>query len=150
MRPLATVASALRLLALVIVCTVLLAGGWLWFHRDDGGAEVVDDSSHGGWMTIRYQGVRVDIPASWKRLDMDDCEFTFEVWASPDSKSCAWADGMAFYRSDTFDPSQEPGVRRADTHDGPQWGGYIYAGALAVYAADDDRDTVLRVLKSAR
>jgi hypothetical protein len=149
MRPLTTVTSALRLLALVVVCA-LLAGGWLWFHRDDGGAEVVDASSHAGWMTIRYEGVRVDIPTSWERLDMDGCEFQFEVWAPPDSESCAWTGGMAFYRSATFDPSQKPGVRRAGTHDEPAWGGYTYAGPFAVYAADDDRQTVLRVLKSAR
>jgi hypothetical protein len=150
MRPLATVSSALRLLALVVVCASLLAGGWLWLHRDNAGAEVVDASSHAGWMTIRYQGVRVDIPASWERLDMGDCEFQFEVWAPPDSESCAWTRGMAFYRSATFDPSQKPGVRRAGTHEKPEWGGYTYAGALAVYASDDDRGTVLRVLKSAR
>jgi hypothetical protein len=149
MRQMATAKSALRLLALV-VCALLLAGGWLWFHRDDGGAEVVGDSPHASWMTIRYQGVRVDIPASWERLDMDDCEFQFEVWTPPDSKRCAWANGMAFYRSETFDPSQKPGVRRADTHDGPEWGGYTYAGTFAVYASDDDRETVRRVLKSAR
>jgi hypothetical protein len=150
MRPLATVSSALRLLTLVAVCASLLAGGWLRFHRDDAGAEVVDASSHAGWKTIRYQGVRVDIPTSWVRLDKDDCEFQFEVWVPSDSEGCAWAHGMAFYRSATFDPSQKPGVKRAGTHQKPEWGGYTYAGALAVYASDDDRDTVLRVLKSAR
>jgi hypothetical protein len=133
-----------------VVCASVLAGGWLWFHRDDGGAEVVGDSSHAGWVTIRYQGVRVDIPASWERSDMGACEFQFEVWAPPDSNSCAWATGTAFYRSANFDPAHKPGVRRAKTPDDPEWSGYTYAGDFAVYAADDDRETVLRVLQSAR
>ena len=97
MRPLARVSSPLRLLALVLVCALVLAGVWLWLDRDDGGAEIVGDSSRPGWMTIRFQGLRVDIPASWERSDRDDCEFEFEVWAPPDSKSCKWAGGVAFY-----------------------------------------------------
>ena len=150
MRPLARVSSPLRLLALVVVCALVLVGGWLWFGRDDGGAEVVDDSSQAGWMTIRYQGVRVDIPASWERSDRDDCEFQFEVWGPPDSESCQWARGMAFYASATFDPAHKPGIRRSKSRDDPEWAGYSYAGDFAVYAADDDRKTVLRVLQSAR
>jgi hypothetical protein len=149
MRPLAIVSSPLRLLALVLVCALVLAGVWLWRDRDDGGAEIVGGSSRPGWMTIRFQGVRVDIPASWERLDRDDCEFEFEVWAPPDSQSCKWAGGVAFYGSATFDPAHKPGVRRTESREQPEWGGYTYAGALAVYASDDDRETVLRVLRSA-
>lgn len=33
-----------------------------------------------GWKTIEYDGVRVDIPATWERWDMGSCEFTFERW----------------------------------------------------------------------
>ena len=150
MRLLTRMSSPLRLLASALVCALVLAAGWLWFNRGDGGAEVVGDAAHPGWMTIRYQGVRVDIPASWERSDMGACEFQFEVWAPPESKSCEWADGMAFYGSATFDPAQKPGVRRTKSRDQPDWGGYTYAGDFAVYAADDDRETVLRVLRSAR
>ena len=149
MHPLARASSPLRLLALVLVCALVLGGVWLWLARSDGGAEVVDDSSHPGWMTIRYQGVRVDIPASWERSDREDCEFQFEVWAPPESNSCQWAGGVAFYGSATFDPAHEPGVRRTESRDEPEWGGYTYAGDFAVYASDDDRETVLRVLQSA-
>jgi hypothetical protein len=150
MRLLARISSPLRLLAAALVCALVLAGGWLWFSRDEGGAEVVGDSPHQGWMTIQYQGVRVDIPASWERSDMDDCEFQFEVWAPPESQGCKWADGMAFYGSATFDPAQKPGVRRTNSRNQSEWGGYTYAGDFAVYASDDDRETVLRVLQSAR
>jgi hypothetical protein len=149
MRPLARVSSALRLLALVLACALVLAGVWLWLDRDGGGAEIVGDSSRPGWMTIRFEDVRVDIPASWERLDRDDCEFKLEVWAPPHSDGCKWTGGVAFYRSATFDPAHEAGVRRTESRGEPAWGGYTYAGELAVYASDDDRETVSRVLGSA-
>jgi hypothetical protein len=149
MLPVARVTSRLRLLALVSVCALVLAGVWLWLGRDDGGAEMVGGSSRPGWTTIRFEGVRVDIPASWKRLDRDDCEFEIEVWAPSDSQSCTWAGGVAFYGSATFDPAQGPGVRRTASREEPAWGGYTYAGNFAVYASDDDRETVLQVLQSA-
>jgi hypothetical protein len=150
MPPLARVLSPLRLLALLSVCVLVLAGVWLWLDRDDGGAEMVGDSSRSGWMTIRFEGVRVDIPASWERVDRGDCEFEFEAWAPPaHSDGCTWAGGVAFYRSATFDPAHKAGVRRTESRGEPEWGGYTYAGDLAVYASDDDRETVLRVLQSA-
>ena len=148
LRPLPRVASPLGLLALTLVGALVLAGGWLWLARDDGGAEVVGDRSPDGWTTIRYQGVRVDIPASWERSDRDGCEFQFEVWTPPGSKGCDWAGGVAFYASATYDPADKPGVRRTESRDEPEWGGYSYAGDLVVYAADDDRKTVVRVLDS--
>lgn len=129
---------------------MVLTGVWLWPARDDGGAEMVGDSSRPGWVTIQFEGVRVDIPASWKRSDRHDCAFTFEAWAPPGSTSCTWAGGVAFYRSATFDPAQEPGTRRTGSRGQPEWGGYTYAGDLAVYASDDDRETVLQVLQSAQ
>jgi hypothetical protein len=151
MRPVAEMSSRARLLALVLACVWVLAGGWLWFaDRGDDGAEVVDDSSRSGWKTIEFQGVRVDIPASWQRSDMDDCEFQFEVWAPQESAGCEWAGGMAFYGSSTFDPAHDPGVRRTESQDEPDWGGYTYAGDFAVYASDDARETVQEVLQSAQ
>ena len=149
MRPWTKVSSPLRLLALVVACVVVLGGVWLWLARDDGGAEVVGDSSHPGWTTIEYEGVRVDIPASWERSDRSDCEFQFELWAPPGSRGCTWVGGVAFYASATFDPARGPGVVRTESRGEPEWGGYAYAGDFAVYAADDDRETVARVLKSA-
>jgi hypothetical protein len=149
MRPLARAWSPLRLLGLVVVCALVLAGAWLWLGRDDGGAKMVGNSSRPGWMTIRFEGVRVDIPASWERLDTDDCEFEFEVWAPPHADVCTWSGGVAFYRSATYDPAHKAGVRRTESRGEPEWGGYTYAGDFAVYASDDDRETVSRVLRSA-
>src|SRR5436190_6277190 len=143
MRPLANMWSPLRLLSVVAVCALVLAAAWLWFDRDGDGAEVVGDSSHRGWMTIRYRGVQVDIPASWERLDKSECEFQFEVWAPPNLKGCEWASGVAFYASATFDSAHEPGVSRTKIRNEPEWGGYTYVGTFAIYASDDDRQTVM-------
>jgi hypothetical protein len=55
---------------------------------------------------------------------------------------------VAFYAAATFDPAQEPGVRRTEHPGDAAWGGYTYAGDWAVYVSDDDRATVQRVLTS--
>ena len=103
------------------------------------------------WKTIESRGVQVDVPASWDRLDVSDCEFQFELWGPPDSPACRLdAGGVAFYSSATFDPAHGPGVRRTDDNNGPSWNGYAYAGDLAVYVSDDDRSLVRKVLSSVR
>ena len=147
-----TTARAARLLLPAVVCAGLLAGGFLWYAAErDPHAEVVTESStRDGWQTIDYKGVQVDIPASWEPTDMAGCEFRFEHWAPPDVPECGLGGGVAFYASATFDPAHGPGVRRTDSADGPTWGGYADAGDFAVYASDDDRDLVQRVLSSAR
>lgn len=109
---------------MALVCTGILAGGFLWYAERDSHAEVVTESSTpGGWKTIEYQGVRVDIPASWEPTDTDDCEFHFERWAPPASPECDGDGGVAFYGSATFDPAHGPGVRRTDSPDSPIWEG---------------------------
>ena len=72
------------------------------------------------------------------------------VWAPPEVNGCDWAGGMAFYGSSTFDPAHRPGVKRVESQDEPEWGGYTYVGDFAVYASTDDREVVKRVLQSAR
>ena len=141
-----------RVLVLVIVfsCAAIVGGALLWNStRHEGGAEVVAESSQSGWKTIRYRDVRVTIPAVWERSDRDECEFKFEHWAPPESDDCKTSGGVAFYASATFDPARGPGVARVQNRGEPEWGGYTYAGELAVYVADDDRAIVQQVLKSA-
>ncbi len=140
-----------RVLVLAVVCIGLLAGGFIWYAQRDSHAEVVSESSKsGGWKTIEYQGVRVDIPASWEPTDTDDCEFKFERWAPRDEAECDGDGGVAFYASATFDPAHGPGVSRTDRPDSPAWEGYSYAGEFAVYASDDDHALVQKVVDSAR
>lgn len=131
-----------RLVVAAGLClSVALAALW---YVDRGGADVVAERA--GWQTIEYQQVRVEIPASWERLDQGGCEFEFEVWAPPGTAPCSWSGGVGFYGSATFDPAHRPGIWRDDDTD---WAGYAYAGEFAVYVGDDDRATVRRVLASA-
>jgi hypothetical protein len=103
-----------------------------------------------GWKTIVYGGVQVDIPTGWTRSDMENCEFQFERWTPPSLPACSPDGGVSFYGSDTFDPADGPGIRHDETaNDAPAWAGYVYAGDFAVYVADDDRDLVQHVLRSA-
>jgi hypothetical protein len=149
MVPLSAGATSARLLMIVLAGSVVLAGAWLWLGRgDDDHAEVVSDPATSEWKTIEYRGVQVDIPASWEPLDMDNCEFQFEVWAPPET-GCDWAGGVAFYGSATFDPAHGPGVQRVTSPNEPEWRGYTFAGDFAVYASTDDRDAVERILQSA-
>lgn len=115
---------------------------------------VVDESDErGGWKTINYQGVGVDIPAEWQRLDVGDCEFRFQRWAPSGTPACEPdAAGVGFYGSNTALMARGPGVWRADTDGGkaPTWVGYVYAGDYVVHASNDDRDLVEQVLDSAR
>nr|BFE74027.1 hypothetical protein GCM10020092_073280 [Actinoplanes digitatis] len=114
---------------------------WPPYRPPSSSAPVRDD-----WQTIEYRGVKVDIPADWKRLKKDDCEFQFEQWAPPGSHPCDFKGGVRFYGSATFDPAHGPGVRRTTG----TWSGYVYAGDYAVYVSGADRDLVQRVLDSAR
>ena len=140
----------LRLL-LLLASVLVLAGVLLWFgQRHDDRAEVPSGSSASSWKTVEYRGVQVDVPGSWVPVDMDACEFQYEVLAPPVVTGCDWAGGVAFYGSATFDPAHRPGVRRGGSRGEPGWGGYTYAGDFAVYASDDDRKVVARVLRSTR
>ena len=134
-----------------VVCVLVLAAAFAFYASRDPRAEVVEDAGAPvGWKVIDYEGVHVAIPADWDRLDQGDCEFRFERWAAPGTKACAVAGGVAFYGSATFDPADGPGVRRNKAQDEPRWGGYAYAGKFAVYASDDERAVVRKILASAK
>ena len=114
------------------------------------GRGVVDDAAAStGWKVLEYEGVRVDVPAEWERVDQTGCEFQFERWGPPGTEECEYDGGVAFYASATFDPAHGPGMRRSNSQDEPTWGGYAYAGEFAVYASDDDRTVVAEILRSA-
>jgi hypothetical protein len=141
-----------RLLVVAAVFAALLILVLVWFRAaGDPRSEVVGDSpSREGWKTVEYDGVRVDIPSAWERMDTGDCEFPFERWARPDSPPCDFEEGVAFYGSATFDPAHGPGVRRTTENGTPAWGGYTYVGDFAVYASYGDRALVHDVLASAQ
>jgi len=141
-----------RQLAAVAAVAALLIVVFVWFRTaSDPRSEVVGDSpSRAAWKTVEYEGVQIDIPSGWERLETDDCEFQFERWARPDSPPCDFEEGAAFYGSATFDPAHGPGVRRTTENGTPAWGGYTVVGDFAVYASYGDRDLVRDVLASAR
>lgn len=103
-----------------------------------------------GWKTVTYKGTQVDIPSTWQRVDMSGCEFKSVRWAHPSSPPCAFQGGVEFYGSATFDPFNGPGVRRNPEDDDKRWGGYVLAGRFAIYASDDNRDLVQKMLGSVR
>ena len=144
-----------RPLVLALTCTALLAVALvLWFRSssDVRSRVVLDERTQEGWKSVEYDDVRVDVPSTWVRSDLSDCEFQFERWARPGSATCEADEGVAFYGSATFDPSRGPGIRRAD-HGGSvdgAWAGYVLVGDVAVYVSDADRDVAEHVLASAR
>ena len=137
-----------------VACAVALAVGIWWYANRGPNAEVVDDAaSSAGWKTIEFEGVRVDIPASWEALDLSDCEFEFERWGPPEVSPCdPDAEGVAFYGSSTFDAEHGPGVIRdsGQSPKAPDWEGYAYAGEFAVHASHSDRGVVEDILRSAK
>ncbi|MDQ3690921.1 MAG: hypothetical protein M3406_12995, partial [Chloroflexota bacterium] len=97
-----TAKPSARPVALVAACAALFAVVLIWFQATSG-------PSAEGSKTIEYEGVEIDIPSTWERLDMSDCEFQSERWAQPDSPPCDFEGGAAFYGSTTFDPAHGPG-----------------------------------------
>jgi hypothetical protein len=136
------------------VAVLFAAGLGLSAMQDDPGAELIGDAANApGWKTLAYEGVKVDIPADWERVDMGGCEFRFERWAPPKTPPCdPDAEGVAFYGSATFDPNVGPGVVQNDSADPqiPDWEGYVYAGDYAVHASANDRAVSEGILNSAR
>lgn len=111
-------------------------------------AEVVDRPSP-RWQTIEYEGVRVDIPASWHRADLGDCEFGFEHWTASADDACGDGPGVSFYSSATFDPVHGPRVGRHGMGPGPsRWSGWAPGGEYDVSVSAVHRSVAQRVLAS--
>ncbi|HSE08404.1 MAG TPA: hypothetical protein VLB29_07040 [Nocardioidaceae bacterium] len=145
---------SVRILLFGAALALLLAVGLGLYALRDSRARVIDESTDAtGWKTLEYEGVRVNIPSDWERLDMGGCDFRFERWAPQGVSPCdPDAEGVAFYGSATFDPDLGPGVIRNDGEDPkiPGWEGYVYAGEFAVHASSNDRAVVEGILDSAK
>ena len=147
-----TAASRVRQLALALLLTAacVMTVSWIQATGPSSPEAVGASSSSGSWKTVEYEGVRVDIPSAWERVDTSGCEFQFVRWAHPETPPCDFEEGVALYASATFDPAHRPGIRRTTENGIPGWGGYTYAGDFAVYISHDDRDVVRKVLASAQ
>lgn len=105
------------------------------------GEVVVDGAVVDGWRTVTYDGVSVDVPDAWQRLDMSSCEWEFVQLGPATADPCEQTDGVSFYGSATFDPATGPGLRGRS--------GYVGAGDRIAYVTADP-DVAWRVLASAR
>jgi hypothetical protein len=104
-----------------------------------------------GWKQVTYRGVDLEVPPSWERLDMTDCDSSPERWGPAELDPCAPDAGLWFLESATFDPATGPGVHTAPASvnlpDGG-WTGYVTRGDVVVNVADPDQDVVRRILQS--
>lgn len=141
-----------RVAVLLLACAVAVLGVVLLTDRDADPAprsRTVGEAPREGWRTVAIDDLRVDLPASWRRLDTSGCELAFERWGPEDLDACDPAAGLAFYGSATFDPALGPGVHRGRGDD-PAWGGYQTAGSMVAYAGGPDRAVVTAILGSVR
>ena len=132
--------------ALAVPVGVLALGGADSTDPDQVATDPSDDAP-AGWHTVEHEGVLVDVPPNWGRLDTAGCAFELVRFGPPGSDPCGY-DGQSlnFYGSAIFDPAHGPGLRAEDE----RWAGYVYTGDWAVYAAVDDQDRARRILGSAR
>lgn len=141
-----------RLLILGGVAAIVIAVGLAWYATRGPCAEVVEQPTDPtGWKAIEYEGVRVGFLApgsGWTGVTA--------------SSSSSTGDHPTHLRADRrgASPSTSPRrsipptaltSRRTETpgSGAAEWAGYVYAGDFAVYASDDDRAVVERVLDSA-
>jgi hypothetical protein len=145
---------------------VLIAGAVLLFvglglvflvqrdERDDMWAQqavVVENGAVAdGWQTIEYQGVAVDLPESWQRVDNAGCQFDLEHWGPEEAPECSYDVGVMFMLSGSYDGRYGPGPRRSPPSEASPWSGYRLVEPWAVIVAHNDRDVAHRVLSSAR
>lgn len=135
--------------ALVLAAAVVLAFTDRGDHPPSSYPHARVVSETGGWKTIEYRGVRVDVPWRWQRVDMAGCEFSYERWAPPGTTPCRYAGGVAFFGSATFDPAYGPGARRSERAGEPAWSGWTDGDSwLVVDAGDEDREVVAKILGS--
>jgi hypothetical protein len=153
-----SIPRGVRVLLVAAGCALLLAIALISFRTTTGKPPATTEkpaatterppAAPPAWQTVEYQGVRIDLPATWARSDTSGCEFQFPKWAPPGSAPCDAGTSAGLYGSATFDPAYGPGVRK--TTGAGTWAGWVYAGDFAVYATGTDRELVQRVLDSAR
>jgi hypothetical protein len=101
----------------------------------------------GGLQHVTYDGAAVDVPEDWEPVP---CEHGDLIQVGPGEPGpCKGGVGVAFYRSETFDPADAPGVLSRSHQGGAGlWSGYAYGGDWAVYVQTPDRHLTRQVLAS--
>jgi hypothetical protein len=103
-------------------------------------------------LPIENDGVQVNVPGNWVKLDTSSCEFRWIRFAPYGVDPCDY-DGasLSFYASATFDPATSAG-EITSVPDSPDRlaGGYVYAGDWAVYVQAGSVLPVTEILSSVR
>lgn len=108
--------------------------------------EVADPVASGEVRTGKFDGITFDVPAAWTRVDCAS-----QIQYSP-TGACIGAMGVGLrFLNDTFQPAMAEG-ELVSTRAGERtvWGGYVFAGDWAVYAAAPERDVIRTILDSVR
>lgn len=139
--------SAFMALAAAVLIGAVIAGT-TWLFKPGGSTAPPLNVAPGHWKTIEFEGLRVDIPSTWKPVKANKCEFQFAEHY-PETTVCDETPGLRLYGRSLFDPYRQPGVQRTNTSGKAVWSGYIYRGDFAVVASGSNREMVQRVLGSA-
>jgi hypothetical protein len=144
-------------IVVLLIAGVLVAGyaGYRLFTEEPPARQPAVSHTTGttddGWLQVTYRGVDLEVPPSWKRLNMTDCDSAAERWGPAELDPCAPDVGLWFLASATFDAATGPGVHTAppsvNLPDGG-WTGYVTRGEVVVNVADEDQDVVRRILQS--
>lgn len=138
------IGGAAAVLAVAAPVVVLALGG---NGGDDDLTGADTTAPAGAWQTVAEGDARAEIPGDWSKFTCDFDGFEKEVFGPSEEDACGFASYLAFYGSATFDPAHLSGEIVGD---GSNWGGYVYAGDLAVSSSTTDRDLTRRILGSAR
>ena len=119
-------------------------------HTESTAVVVEDGAAADGRQTIEFQGVMVDLPENWQRVDNSNCGIDLEQWAPTSAQTCAYDGGVTFMNSGSYDSRYNPGLRRSRPDEPSRWSGYVLVRPLAVFVAAGDMALARRLLQSAR
>jgi hypothetical protein len=134
--------------ALVVPVGVLALGGDDSSPGDRVATDPTDDPP-AEWHTVEHDGVLVDVPGEWVRLDTSSCDSQEVRFAPTDVDPCNYAEeGLAFFTSASYDPAVAPGD--IVENPGPAKFGYVRAEDWVVSVQTVGPVDVRRILGSVR
>ncbi len=146
-RTLMAVGSCVVVAALAVPIGVLAVTG---DGPTEGNRVATDPPAPTPWRTVEHQGVLVDIPSSWVRLDTSTCVFDGTRYGPHDSDPCTFDhDGLVVADSAETEPYRPPGVVGKATM-GVGWTGFVNAGDSIVSVQTGDREEARRILGTVR
>lgn len=129
-------------LGIAVACAVVLTACLVWFKATRG-----EDS---GWKRVEFHGVRVSVPANWKRVNTSRCDEQAARWAPPRADACGATNGLTFEGLAMLDGYSVAGIENMRRAANGAWVGRVDTGDFAVFALDFDPDLVEKILRSIR